>query len=209
MSEKEFKDFFDANWRGHYWFAYKILPADKLAAEDAVQVAYIKAWKAIKNKDFDRCSHKWGAISNWIRKTIVNKIIDYQKHKRRGKIVIDGLPALSESYVEAEGIKSEFFNSICLVLSIQQKRALDLYAQGYSYPDIATILKIKIVSARTHVKRGLDSIRNHLGVKKIKGKFCNKGHALPPSGRCKKCEAELQYKLNYHLYGTKLNPYTI
>jgi RNA polymerase sigma factor (sigma-70 family) len=161
MTEKQYNSFFHANYRIHLYFAHKVLPRDPMAAEDAVQVAYALAWQAASRGDFN--GKQWGAMANWIRKTITNKIIDYCKHIKRGEEARCDIRYLSPEYIESAEIKSDLLNTYCNDLSRQEHSALSLYIDGYNYEDMAIALKININTARCYVKRGLDKIRVEMG----------------------------------------------
>lgn len=128
-------------------------------AEDAVQETQLKAWRS------------WETLSRtdrpaaWLTRVCVNHCISRRRHLRsRGWPPIalneespsSGGPAASEDVIDVDRAYRQ--------LSLKQRAAITLnYRYGYSVDECAAFMGCRPGTVRTHVARGLASLRKELG----------------------------------------------
>lgn len=193
MTERDLDEFFKRNWRGHVFFAKKMLPHDLMAAEDAVNVAYAQGLEAIREGKFDDSVYPFGRFAVYIRMSVVHKIYDYEKIMKRGRMAKENILHFSKEAIDVAVKKSELLNNICNTLSGQQSKMLDFYLDGYSYEDISNIFKVSINTCRIHINRALNKIAAKLGVVRV---MSTSGVLDKPNARRAWCERQGNKKIN-------------
>jgi RNA polymerase sigma factor (sigma-70 family) len=141
-----------------YSLALSILRDDG-EAEDAVQETLLKAWRS------------WDSVSRmelpvpWLTRVCVNHCISRRRHLRSR-----GWPPLD--LFEGAGANSAGSSAADLVdmdrayrrLSLKQRAAITLnYRHGYSIEECAVLMGCQPGTVRTHVARGLNTLRKELG----------------------------------------------
>jgi RNA polymerase sigma-70 factor, ECF subfamily len=141
-----------------YSLAFLIL-RDAGEAEDAVQETQLKAWRS------------WESLSRtdrpaaWLTRVCVNHCISRRRHLRsRGWPPIalseespsSGDPTASVDIIDVDRAYRQ--------LTLKQRAAITLnYRYGYSVDECATFMGCRPGTVRTHVARGLASLREELG----------------------------------------------
>jgi RNA polymerase sigma factor (sigma-70 family) len=141
-----------------YSLALSVL-RDEGEAEDAVQETLLKAWRS------------WNSVSamdrpaQWLTRVCVNHCISRRRHLRSR-----GWPplALIEDAVSRgdANTAAEFFDMDRAYrrLSLRQRAAITLnYRHGYSVEECAVFMGCSPGSVRTHLARGLATLRRELG----------------------------------------------
>lgn len=130
-------------------------------AEDSVQEVYIRLLQ--KTPEFENEDHERA----WLIRVLVNICKDMLKSAWNNRTV--GLQNISEKEKEAMvlpyGIQDE---TIWIVMSLEEKYRLPLYLfyyEGYSIREIAGILEIPEATVKTHLRRGREEVKRHLGEK--------------------------------------------
>jgi RNA polymerase sigma-70 factor (ECF subfamily) len=130
-------------------------------AEDAVQEAFWKAWKARdRAPDSDR-------LTAWMIRICVNQCLDrrrflllrgFRRHGSDEELKHRAAPVDHLS----EGARIDVARAFA-ALSARQRTAVVLRHQyGYSLEDCADLMGCRISSVRTHLSRGLASLRKEL-----------------------------------------------
>jgi RNA polymerase sigma factor (sigma-70 family) len=158
LPELAFEAVVAADARRLYTLALSIL-RDEGEAEDAVQETLLKAWRS------------WPSISEsdhlprWLTRVCVNHCTSVLRH-----LHVRGWPPLE--LFEAAGSSAGPSNPAELIdvdrayrrLSIKQRAAITLnYRYGYSVEESAGFMGCSPGTVRTHVARGLASLRKELG----------------------------------------------
>jgi RNA polymerase sigma factor (sigma-70 family) len=141
-----------------YALALSIL-RDEGEAEDAVQETLLKAWRS------------WNSVSamdrpaSWLTRVCVNHCISRRRHLRSR-----GWPPLA--LIEDAGSRGDANTAAEFVdmdrayrrLSLRQRAAITLnYRHGYSVEECAVFMGCSPGSVRTHLARGLATLRRELG----------------------------------------------
>ncbi|MGD0194275.1 MAG: sigma-70 family RNA polymerase sigma factor [Candidatus Dormibacteria bacterium] len=141
-----------------YSLALSIL-RDEGEAEDAVQETLLKAWRS------------WNSVSamdrpaSWLTRVCVNHCISRRRHLRSR-----GWPPLA--LIEDAGSRGDANTAAEFVdmdrayrrLSLRQRAAITLnYRHGYSVEECAVFMGCSPGSVRTHLARGLATLRRELG----------------------------------------------
>jgi RNA polymerase sigma factor (sigma-70 family) len=140
-----------------YSLALSIL-RDAGEAEDAVQETQLKAWRS------------WASVSKmerpeaWLTRVCVNHCISRRRHLRsRGWPPIE----LNEMASSGEADPGGDFLDVDRAyrrLSLKQRAAITLnYRHGYSVEECAVFMGCRPGTVRTHVARGLATLRKELG----------------------------------------------
>jgi RNA polymerase sigma-70 factor (ECF subfamily) len=139
-----------------YSLALSIL-RDEGEAEDAVQETLLKAWRS------------WGSVSvmerptAWLTRVCVNHCISRRRHLRsRGwpplaliEDVAHAAPGTGDSIADVDRAYRR--------LTLKQRAAITLnYRHGYSVEECASFMGCRPGTVRTHVARGLASLRKEL-----------------------------------------------
>jgi RNA polymerase sigma-70 factor, ECF subfamily len=140
-----------------YSLALSIL-RDPGEAEDAVQETQLKAWRS------------WNSVSrmerpaSWLTRVCVNHCISRRRHLRSS-----GWPPLAPNDVTSRAGRSDAGVDLVDVdrayrrLSLKQRAAITLnYRHGYSIEECAVFMGCRPGTVRTHVARGLATLRKEL-----------------------------------------------
>src|ERR1022692_2037173 len=158
LPERTFEAVAVADARRLYSLALSIL-RDEGEAEDAVQETLLKAWRS------------WDSVSRierpvgWLTKVCVNHCISRRRHLRsRGW---PPLALIEEVAGNGEGSPSADLIDVDRAyrrLSLKQRAAITLnYRHGYSVEECAVLMGCRPGTVRTHVARGLATLRKELG----------------------------------------------
>jgi RNA polymerase sigma factor (sigma-70 family) len=141
-----------------YSLALSIL-RDEGEAEDAVQETLLKAWRS------------WNSVSamdrpaSWLTRVCVNHCISRRRHLRsRGwppLALIEDAVSRGDANPAAEFVDMD---RAYRRLSLRQRAAITLnYRHGYSVEECAVFMGCSPGSVRTHLARGLATLRRELG----------------------------------------------
>jgi RNA polymerase sigma-70 factor, ECF subfamily len=141
-----------------YTLALSIL-RDEGEAEDAVQETLLKAWRS------------WPSISQsdhlprWLTRVCVNHCTTMRRHLRaRGWPPLELFEAAGSSGGPSKPAEIVDVDRAYRNLSIRQRAAITLnYRYGYSVEESASFMGCRPGTVRTHVARGLASLRKELG----------------------------------------------
>jgi RNA polymerase sigma-70 factor (ECF subfamily) len=129
-------------------------------AEDAVQEAFIKAFKNIENYDGE------STFGAWLKRIVINQSIDfYRQLKYHEDIENHALEVAEEenSWEVEEHLSTEDIKTCIENLPEKYSTVLKLYLmEGYDHDEIAEILKIKPNNSRIQLHRGKKLLKEQL-----------------------------------------------
>ena len=138
----------------------RLVLRDQDLARDAVQEAFIRAWRDLPGlRDPDR-------FDAWIHRLTVNACLDAARRRRRRPVEVDFMPAdpivtPDESAVVAQ--RDELERGFRR-LSTEHRAVLVLhYYVGLTMPDLATALDIPLGTAQSRLGRALVALRAAIG----------------------------------------------
>lgn len=112
-------------------------------AEDVVQNSFLKFYRAIARFDVDR------PIVPYLFQIAKNEIKMYWRSKKKLLPLDEALV----SYIEEDSFDQEVLLKKLEVLSGEQKKALTLVSEGYSYKEISKELQRPLNTVRTIIRR--------------------------------------------------------
>lgn len=141
-----------------YSLALSIL-RDEGEAEDAVQETLLKAWRS------------WDSVSRmerpvgWLTRVCVNHCISRRRHLRsRGWPPLALIEEVARNAAESPSADLIDMDRAYRRLSLKQRAAITLtYRHGYSVEECAVLMGCRPGTVRTHVARGLATLRKELG----------------------------------------------
>jgi len=152
----------DPTMRGIAW---RIL-GNQAAMEDALQEAYIKAWRHFERFDGDR-----DGFRAWLARIVHNTCIDHirRERKRQNDVDIDdrrdvdsGAVAIADRVLSRQAIRDALRR-----LPADQAAAMALVdGEGYSYDEVAQILEVPRGTVASRVARARETMRRELGFEK-------------------------------------------
>jgi RNA polymerase sigma-70 factor, ECF subfamily len=158
LPELAFEALVAADARRLYTLALSIL-RDEGEAEDAVQETLLKAWRAWPS--IAKSDH----LSRWLTRVCVNHCTSMRRHLRvRGWPPLELFEAAGSSGGQSGNAEIVDVDRAYGRLSIRQRAAITLnYRYGYSVEESAGFMGCRPGTVRTHVARGLASLRKELG----------------------------------------------
>lgn len=141
-------------------------PAD---AEEVVSDLYLQVW----DKAAEYCRER-GSVLAWLKTLAWSRAVDRQRKCSRHAGEVELHPeAVEDAYTECEGLSveqtAEAWSSARAVqatfatLSDIQRQVLTLaFHQDMSHQDIATLTRLPLGTVKSHVRRGLASLRQAL-----------------------------------------------
>jgi RNA polymerase sigma factor (sigma-70 family) len=155
--ERAFEALVTADVRRLYSLALSILD-DAGEAEDAVQETLLKAWRA-----WDSLSHM-DRQTAWLTRVCVNHCISRRRMLRARGLPMPGLiDRARPSPVGGHDAERIDMDRAYRRLSRKQRAAISLnYAHGYSVDECAVFMGCRPGTVRTHLERGLATLRKEL-----------------------------------------------
>lgn len=147
-----------------YGVALRLLRRRDLA-EDMVQDVFLTLWHAADQYDVSR-----GSVRTWLSTITRNRCIDYLRRQPAPASNIDEVPLEAcagfdpqQAVLSADDIK---ILSECLSeLNDQQRCAVLLaYFDGSTHQQVAQQMQSPLGSVKTWIRRGLDALKNCMGV---------------------------------------------
>jgi RNA polymerase sigma-70 factor (ECF subfamily) len=132
---------------------------DQGEAEDAVQETLLKAWRS-----WNSVSHMERPTS-WLTRVCVNHCISRRRHLRsRGWPPLDLIDGATGGTFGGPTADLIDMDRAYRRLSLRQRAAITLnYRHGYSIEECAAFMGCRPGTVRTHVARGLSTLRKELG----------------------------------------------
>lgn len=130
-------------------------------AEDAVQEAFIKAFKNIENYDGE------STFGAWLKRIVINQSIDYHRQLKYHEDIENHALEVAEeenhSWEVEEHISTEDISNCIDNLPEKYSTVLKLYLMdGYDHDEIGEILNIKANNSRIQLHRGKKLLKEQL-----------------------------------------------
>jgi RNA polymerase sigma-70 factor (ECF subfamily) len=150
----------------------RLILRDHELARDAVQEAYIRAWRDLPGlRDPDR-------LDAWLHRLTVNACLDVARRRRRRPIEVELSPLSPESVGDSTALvadRDELERGFRR-LSAEQRAVLVLhYYVGMSIPAVAETLDLPVGTAQSRLARALAAMRVALGTDAELGQALRKG----------------------------------
>lgn len=129
----------------------KAILKDEDRSQDAVQDAFVKAYKSLWKFDDKK------PFRPWIYKIMINTAYDIIKKEKRLVALAENVPVTEESTLEKiirmEEIK-RLINALAQLPKMYEKPIKDFYLNNMSYAKIAASMNLPINTIRTRIHRG-------------------------------------------------------
>jgi RNA polymerase sigma factor (sigma-70 family) len=158
LPELAFEALVASDARRLYTLALSIL-RDEGEAEDAVQETLFKAWRSWPS--ISESDH----LARWLTRVCVNHCTSIRRRLRaRGWPPLELFEATGSSGGQSSPAEIIDVDRAYRSLSVRQRAAITLnYSYGYSVEESADLMGCRPGTVRTHVARGLASMRKELG----------------------------------------------
>ena len=159
-----FAALYDRHARAAYSLAYRMM-GQRQAAEDIVQDAFLKLWRAAGSYRAER-----GSVRTWLLSVVHNRAIDQLRSlasRRRTQEKIEAsTPRSQPSEAFAQSWRSsqrERVREALKTLPGEQLKVLELaYFSGYKQVEIAELLGLPLGTVKGRMRLGLKKIRDYL-----------------------------------------------
>ena len=156
---------YDRHARAAYSLAYRIM-GERQAAEDIVQEAFLKLWRAADSYRAERAS-----VRTWLLSVVHNRSIDQLRSaasRRRTQEKIEASAPRSqpsEAFAESwRNIQREQVREALKTLPEDQLKTLELaYFSGYTHVEIAELLNVPLGTVKGRMRLGLKKMRDYFG----------------------------------------------
>jgi RNA polymerase sigma-70 factor (ECF subfamily) len=136
------------------------------AAEDVVQDAFLKAWRAAGSYRVERAS-----VRTWILSIVHNRGIDQLRSTASRRRMQEKVEATaprsqpSEAFSESwRNVQREQVREALSTLPEDQLKTLELaYFSGYTHVEIAELLGVPLGTVKGRMRLGLKKMRDHFG----------------------------------------------
>jgi len=130
---------------------------DSIEAEDALQDAFVRIWKAAPQYN-PKIAPPKGWLLTILRRTCIDRI-----RKRRPEVSIEHL---SELHLQApKPLNKGALTELLSELPDTQKLTLELaFYYGYTHPEIAQLLNRPLGTVKSDIRRALLSLRKHFNL---------------------------------------------
>ena len=163
---------YDRHSRATYSLVYRMM-GERQAAEDLVQDAFLRVWRAAGSYQSER-----GSVRTWILSIAHNRGIDQlrstaSRRRTQEKVVLAAPTSQSdEAFKEAwQTSQRDRVRAALSQLPSEQAKVLELaYFSGYTHVEIAELLDVPLGTVKGRMR---------LGLKKIKEFFEDRGMAVP------------------------------
>ena len=155
---------YDRHSRAAYSLAYRMMNG-RQAAEDLVEDAFLKVWRAATSYRADR-----GGVRTWILSIVHNQGIDQLRShasRRRTQDKVEASAARSQpSEAFAETWRNSQRNQVREALNTLPQEQLEIlelaYFSGYTHVEIADLLGLPLGTVKERMRLGLKKLRNHV-----------------------------------------------
>jgi RNA polymerase sigma-70 factor (ECF subfamily) len=130
-------------------------------AEDLTQVTFVKAWRSL------HLLRDGAAFRTWLRRIALNVVVDAMRRSAREVVTLSedgaaGADRVSEPLEDAVIARMDVDRALA-TLSFGQRACIVLsYGEKMSHPEIAAALEMPIGTVKSHIARGLTTLRGLL-----------------------------------------------
>ena len=136
-------------------YAYRIL-GDRTAMDDALQNAYLSAFRAIRRFRGD------ASFKNWMYRIVHNACIDLIRKRRDDVELFEGVAAVSDP--ATAGIARLDLAAAFERMTVEHRSVLMLVdVEGLDYAEAAVVLSIPVGTVRSRLNRARAAMRRELG----------------------------------------------
>jgi RNA polymerase sigma-70 factor, ECF subfamily len=166
---RAFAVLYDRHSKVAYSLAYRMM-GERQAAEDLVQEAFLKVWRAAGSYRVERAS-----VRTWILSIVRNRGIDELRSTASRRRTRDKVEAQtptsqpSEAFGEARrNSQGEQVREALRGLPPEQLKVLELsYFSGYTQMEMAELLDLPLGTVKGRVRLGMKKIREYLGPREM------------------------------------------
>jgi RNA polymerase sigma-70 factor, ECF subfamily len=156
-----FAALYDRHSRAAYSLAYRMM-GEKQAAEDIVQDAFLKLWRAADSYRAERAS-----VRTWLLSVVHNRSIDQLRSlasRRRTQEKVEATAPRSqpsEAFAQSwRNTQGEQVREALKTLPREQLKVLALaYFSGYTHAEIAELLELPLGTVKGRMRLGLKKLR--------------------------------------------------
>ena len=160
-----FAALYDRHSRPAYSLAYRMM-GERQAAEDVVQDAFLKIWRAAGSYRAERAS-----VRTWLLSVVHNRAIDQLRStasRRRTQEKVEASAPISqpsEAFAHSwRNTQRDQVREALKSLSEEQLKVLELaYFSGYTHVEIAELLGLPRGTVKDRMRLGLKKIKDHFG----------------------------------------------
>jgi len=162
---RAFAVLYERHGRAAYSLAYRII-GERQTAEDLVQEAFLKVWRAAGSYRVER-----GSVRTWVLSIVHNRCIDQLRtsgsRRRTQQKVEASAPRVQPSEAFAHSWRNsqrEQVREALRTLPKEQLKILELaYFSGYTHVEIAELLGLPLGTVKGRMRLGLKKIRDYFG----------------------------------------------
>jgi RNA polymerase sigma-70 factor (ECF subfamily) len=156
---------YDRHSRAAYSLAYRMM-GERQAAEDIVQDALLKVWRAAGSYRAER-----GSVRTWLLSVVHNRAIDQLRSQASRRRTQERIEASAPRSQPSEAFTQTWRNSqreqvreALKTLPQEQLKVLELaYFSGYTHLEIAELLGLPLGTVKGRMRLGLKKIRDYFG----------------------------------------------
>ena len=148
-----------------YSISVRVL-GDPGKAEDVVQEVFLRVWTNAARFDAGK-----GSLRTWLLTAVRNRSIDFLRgrgaHERSEKEIPEFVPATgpgADPWREVSlSMEREAVRQAVESLPSEQKQAVELaYFGGYSYPEIADMIRVPLSTVKGRMRLGMEKLHSYL-----------------------------------------------
>jgi RNA polymerase sigma-70 factor, ECF subfamily len=160
-----FATVYDRHGRAAYSLAYRMM-GERQAAEDLVQDAFLKVWRAAGSYRTER-----GSVRNWLLSVVHNRAIDQLRSLASRRRTQEKIEASAPTSQPSEAFAQTWRNSqreqvreALKTLPQEQLKIVELaYFSGYTHMEIAELLGLPLGTVKGRMRLGLKKVKDYFG----------------------------------------------
>jgi RNA polymerase sigma-70 factor (ECF subfamily) len=158
-----FATVYDRHSRAAYSLAYRMM-GERQAAEDLVQDAFLKVWRAAASYGVER-----GSVRNWLLSIVHNRAIDQLRSLASRRRTQEKIEASAPTSQPSEAFAQTWRNSqreqvreALKTLPQEQLKIVELaYFSGYTHMEIAELLGLPLGTVKGRMRLGLKKVKDY------------------------------------------------
>jgi RNA polymerase sigma-70 factor (ECF subfamily) len=153
-AQADFEEVFRATVGRATALAYRLL-GDREAAEDVAAEALARAcvrWTSLRGHP---------AVDAWILRTTANLAVSHVRRRRRPRIML--FPQWNAEPADASLMRLALADALRRLPKRQREAVALRYLADYSEQQVASAMNLSHTTVKTHLQRGMASLRSHLG----------------------------------------------
>jgi RNA polymerase sigma-70 factor, ECF subfamily len=130
--------------------AFRVL-GDRHAMDDALQEAYVKAFRAMPRFRGD------SSPRTWLYRIVYNACVDHLRRQRTHTQLYEAAPAPDPS--DAAAGRAALASALAALPVDQRVAVLLVDVQGFAYPEAASVLAVSVGTVASRLSRGRQALR--------------------------------------------------